>query len=80
MREDQILIEMTAEKRSLINNFMAECLGHPPSVREKKKFTQMHGLHETKVYYTGVLVATLNFDVSGHKLVKCLPDKFSFFQ
>jgi hypothetical protein len=62
--EDNILIRLTSEKTKWVREFLRDFLGHEPSSEERKLFTIMHGLSESRVYYKGRLVANVEFEVS----------------
>ena len=62
MKEDHILIQMVAEKNEKVRAFILDFLGHEPRKEEKKEFTFIHTLGQSKVYYKGVLVETLYYN------------------
>jgi len=62
MNEDHILIRMAAEKNEKVRAFVLDFLGHEPQKEEKKQFTFVHTLGESKVYYKGRLVETLHYN------------------
>ena len=61
--EDHILMKLTAEKNRRISEFIKGFLGHTPSPEEKKQFTLVHSLGESRIYFRGRLVAHLKYDI-----------------
>lgn len=59
MSEKNVLMKMTIEKNSKINEMIVSFLGHKPVEAEKKKFKIMTQLDESLIYYKGELVGVV---------------------
>lgn len=68
MNEDHILIKMAAEKNEKVRAFILSFLGHEPLREEKKEFTFVHTLGQSKVYYKGDLVETLYYNTNDNTI------------
>jgi len=55
---------MSSAKNELVKEFITKFLGHDPSKNERKEFTIMHGLSESKIYYQGNLIGNLNYEIT----------------
>jgi hypothetical protein len=69
MNEDHILIKMAAEKNQKVRAFIVHFLGHEPRQEEKKEFTFIHTLGQSKVYYKGELVETLFYNTTDNTVI-----------
>jgi hypothetical protein len=64
MSEEHILMKMTAEKNKRLKEFVIRFIGHEPSKEERKEFTFIHTLGESKIYYKRKLVEVLKYDTT----------------
>jgi hypothetical protein len=69
MSDDNILSEMAAEKNRLVRELMISIIGHEPSANEKKEFTIVHNLYESKIYHKGRYVGTVQYQAFDHSAI-----------
>lgn len=59
-----ILMKMALEKKRIVKEFINNFLGHEPSKEERKQFTIMHSLDESKIYFKGSFIGDLIFNTN----------------
>ena len=69
MLDHNILVQMALEKRKRVLRFMTQYLGHTPSPEERKKFTLMHSMKESKVCFEGRVIGHLMYETSSYSRV-----------
>lgn len=63
MQEDHAFNAIANHKYSLIREFIQNYLGHTPTDEERRGFSIMHWLQESKIYYKGKLVGIVRSDL-----------------
>jgi len=58
---ENVLLKMTIEKARLINEMIANFLGHQPTEEEKRQFNIMNRLGESIIYFNGDLIGTVKY-------------------